>query len=204
MRGHERRVLDGLVMTKPSIPKNSFYFLRHGQTTWNAEGRFQGHTDIPLNEVGLSQARDAATILARCPVDLIIASPLIRARKTAEIVAEHLDKPLLMDDDLKERHFGAFEGLVVNEVKAQFGLQPHERLVRHLPADAEQWHETCARTVRVIGKWLDRHPDQTLLFVAHSGLFDGLYDLIFGSRVQPKHAPYYWQHGENGWSCSLV
>jgi broad specificity phosphatase PhoE len=191
-------------MTKPSIPKNSFYFLRHGQTTWNAEGRFQGHTDIPLNEVGLSQAHDAATILARCPVDLIIASPLIRARKTAEIVARHLDKPLLVDDDLKERHFGAFEGLIVNEVKAQFGLQPHERLVRHLPADAEQWHETGARTVMVIGKWLDRHPDQTLLFVAHAGLFDALHEAILESRVEAKHAPYHWRHGENGWSCSLV
>jgi len=191
-------------MTKPSIPQNSFYFLRHGQTAWNAEGRFQGHTDIPLNDVGLSQARDAATILANCPVDLIVASPLIRALKTAETVAEHLDKPLLTDDDLKERHFGALEGLVVNEVKAQFGLQPHERLVRHLPADAEQWHETCARTVRVIGKWLSRHPDQTLLFVAHAGLFDALHLMILESRVEAKHAPYYWQHGESGWSCSLV
>ena len=114
-------------MTESSIPQSSFYFLRHGQTMWNVEGRFQGHTDIPLNEVGLSQARDAATVLARCPVDLIIASPLIRARRTAEIVAVHLGKPLLLDDELKERHFGAFEGLVVNEVKAQFALQPHER-----------------------------------------------------------------------------
>jgi broad specificity phosphatase PhoE len=191
-------------MTKPSIPTNSFYFLRHGQTMWNAEGRFQGHTDISLIDVGLSQARDAATILARCPVDLIVASPLIRARKTAEIVAERLGKPLLVDDDLKERHFGAFEGLIVNEVKAQFGLQPHERLVRQLPADAEQWHETCARTVRVIGKWLGRHPNQTLLFVAHAGLFDALHLTILESRVEAKHAPYYWQHGENGWSCSLV
>jgi broad specificity phosphatase PhoE len=195
-------------MTTPpialSIPQTSFYFLRHGQTNWNVEGRFQGHTDIPLNDFGLSQAQDAAKALARCPVDLIIASPLMRARKTAEIVAEHLGKPLLVDDALKERHFGAFEGLVVNEVKAQFGLQPHERLVRHLPADAEQWHETCARTVRVIGQWLGRHPDQTLLFVAHSGLFDALHEIILRSRVQPKHVPYYWQHGAPGWSCSLV
>jgi broad specificity phosphatase PhoE len=188
----------------PSIPQNSFYLLRHGQTQWNAEGRFQGHTDIALNEVGLSQAHAAATILARCPVDLIVASPLIRARKTAEIVADHLGKPLLVDDALKERHFGAFEGLVVNDVKAQFGLQPHERLVHHLPADAEQWHETCARTVRVIGQWLGRHPGQTLLFVAHAGLFDALHAMVLGSRVESRHAPYYWQHNETGWSCSLV
>ena len=46
------------------IPQRSFYFLRHGQTDWNAEGRFQGHTDIALNELGLSQARHAAQALA--------------------------------------------------------------------------------------------------------------------------------------------
>ena len=184
------------------LPNKSFYFLRHGQTAWNVEGRFQGHSDIPLNELGLTQAHDAAAILARCPVDLIVASPLIRARKTAEIVAERIGKPLLFDDELKERHFGRFEGLVVNEVRAQLGVQPHERLVRQLPADAEQWHETGARTVRVLGKWLDRHPDQTLLFVTHSGLFDALHEMTFGSRLEPKHVPYFWSHDGNGWSCA--
>lgn len=184
------------------LPAKSFYFLRHGQTRWNVEGRFQGHTDIPLNELGLAQARDAAKILARCPVDLIVASPLIRARETAEIVAEHIRKPLQFDDELRERHFGRFEGLVVNDVKAQLGVQPHERLVRHLPADAEQWHETGARTVRVLGKWLDRHPDMMLLFVTHSGLFDALHEITFGSRLEPKHVPYSWDYdGSSGWTC---
>ena len=51
------------------IPKRDFYFLRHGQTDWNAEGRFQGHSDIPLNALGLSQAREAALALAACPID---------------------------------------------------------------------------------------------------------------------------------------
>ena len=184
------------------LPKRSFYFLRHGQTAWNAEGRFQGHTDIPLNDVGLAQAREAARILARCPIDLVIASPLLRARKTAEIVSEALGKPLLFDDELKERHFGRFEGLIVNEVKAQFGLQPHERLAKHLPPDAEQWHETRARAVRVIGQWLGRHPEQVMLFVTHAGLFDGLQDAIFGARVAPQHVPYHWRHDENGWTCA--
>ena len=96
------------------LPRRNFYFLRHGQTAWNVEGRFQGHSDIPLNEVGLAQAHDAAKILARCPIDLIVTSPLMRARRTAEIVSAQLGKPLLFDDDLKERRFGAFEGLVVN------------------------------------------------------------------------------------------
>jgi len=188
----------------PQLPTRSFYFLRHGQTAWNVEGRFQGHTDIPLSELGLAQARDAAQRLASCPIDLIAASPLLRARRTAEIVAERLGKPLLFDDELKERPFGAFEGLIVNEVKARFGLQPHERLVKHLPPDAEQWHETIARAARVFGKWLEQHPDRTLLFVTHSGLFDALHQQTFGSRVEPRHVPYYWRHDGSGWSCDVV
>ncbi len=183
------------------LPRRNFYFLRHGQTAWNVEGRFQGHTDIPLNELGLAQAHDAAKILVRCPVDLVVASPLIRARRTAEIVSDQLGRPLLFDDELKERHFGAFEGLIVNEVKAKFGLQPHQRLVEHLPPDAEQWHETGARTMRVLGKWLTRHPKEMLLFVSHSGLFDALHQLTFGTRLEPKHVPYHWRHDGNGWSC---
>ena len=186
------------------IPKRTFYFLRHGQTDWNVEGRFQGHTDMPLNEVGVSQAHLAARALASCPVDMLVTSPLTRALQTAAIVAEHLDKPLFVDGELKERHFGSFEGLVVNDVKRQFGLLPHERLVRHLPPDAEQWHETGERTVRVIGIWLDRHPQRSLLFVAHSGLFDALHELVFGSRIEPKHAPYLWAHGRNGWTCEAL
>ncbi len=183
------------------IPKRSFYFLRHGQTDWNAKGRFQGHSDIPLNQIGNAQAHDVAVALEGSSIDFVIASPLIRALKTAGIVGERLGKPIFVDSELRERHFGAFEGLLVNDVKRQFGLQPHQRLVRHLPADAEQWHETGARTVRVTSKWLNRHPESTLLFVAHSGLFDALYELIFGSRIEQKHSPYLWRYDANGWAC---
>ena len=152
----------------------------------------------------MQPAQDAAQALAGCPVDLIVASPLVRALKTAAIVAERLDKPLFVDSELKERHFGAFEGLVVTEVKARLGVAPHERLVRHLPPDAEQWQETGERPLRVIGRWLARHPDRTLLFVTHSGLFDALHEAIFGSRMEPKHVPYLWRPEAGGWSCNTL
>jgi broad specificity phosphatase PhoE len=88
------------------IPPRTFYFLRHGVTDWNIEGRFQGHSDIPLNAQGLAQAQAAAQVIATCAVDLIVASPLIRALKTAAIVAEAIGKPMRIDSELKERHFG--------------------------------------------------------------------------------------------------
>jgi broad specificity phosphatase PhoE len=186
------------------IPKRDFYFLRHGQTDWNAQGRFQGHSDIPLNATGLSQACEAARALAGCPIDRVVASPLIRAARTAEIVNERLGKPIVFDDALKERHFGALEGLIIRDVKAKLGIQPHERMLKHLPADAEPWHETGERTVRVLTAWLDRHPGETLLFVAHSGLFDALHEKVFGARIEPKHAPYRWWHAAGRWTCEDV
>jgi broad specificity phosphatase PhoE len=62
------------------IPQRRFCFPRHGQTDWNVRGRFQGHADIALNPLGISQAQRAAEALAGCPVDMIVASPLVRAQ----------------------------------------------------------------------------------------------------------------------------
>jgi broad specificity phosphatase PhoE len=91
------------------LPHHTFFFLRHGQTDWNAQGRIQGHTDMPLNETGMAQARAAAGRLAGHGIDCIVSSPLARAHKTAGFVAERLRLPVQLDGDLKERSFGAFE-----------------------------------------------------------------------------------------------
>jgi probable phosphoglycerate mutase len=94
----------------PMLTPIPFWFLRHGETDWNAEGRSQGHTDIPLNTVGLTQARRAALAMVDRGVVTIIASPLSRALRTAEIVADALSLPVATDPDLMEVSFGAEEG----------------------------------------------------------------------------------------------
>ncbi|MDB5416108.1 MAG: phosphoglycerate mutase [Rubritepida sp.] len=87
-----------------------FWFLRHGETDWNAEGLSQGQTDVPLNHVGLMQAKRAARTLHPIPIKTIVSSPLSRARVTAEYAAEKLGLPVSFDDDLKEVNFGVQEG----------------------------------------------------------------------------------------------
>ncbi len=94
----------------PSLNPVPFWFLRHGETDWNAEGRSQGRTDIPLNTVGLAQARRAALALVDRGIVTIVASPLTRALHTAEIVAEALTLPVSTDADLQEVAFGTEEG----------------------------------------------------------------------------------------------
>ena len=86
------------------------YFVRHGQTEWNLLGKMQGNTDIPLNDIGREQARRTAEKLKHIPIDAIYCSPLIRAYETAEIINQNWKLPLFVDERLRERNFGEYEG----------------------------------------------------------------------------------------------
>jgi probable phosphoglycerate mutase len=90
----------------------TFALVRHGQTDWNAERRLQGATDIPLNDVGRSQARDAVAVLAPYEWDAIVSSPLSRAAETADLIAEGLGLTVSRRvPELTERSFGPAEGM---------------------------------------------------------------------------------------------
>ncbi|EPR76806.1 putative broad substrate specificity phosphatase [Leifsonia rubra CMS 76R] len=91
--------------------------IRHGQTGWNAAGRMQGSSDIPLNDVGRQQARDAVELLRGSEWDVIVSSPLQRARETAQIIADGLGLELGRSYDLLiERNYGEGEGLTKAEI----------------------------------------------------------------------------------------
>ena len=109
------------------------FIVRHGQTLWNVEGRAQGHTDIPLDEIGIEQARAlAAGFEPNCTVKKVYTSDLLRARQTAEIVASRLQAELIVRSELRERCFGECEGLLYPELH-----QKLEQLVieQELPRD---------------------------------------------------------------------
>jgi len=181
------------------LPRQPFYFLRHGQTDWNLQGRLQGHTDIPLNETGLAQARAAADMLAHKSIGIIVSSPLVRALKTAAIVSERIDRPIYIDSQLKERSFGAFEGQIIADLKRSLGLEPQQRLTAYLPADAEQWPDTGARARAAFGNSLAKFAWRNVLFVAHAGLFGALHEQLFGSRLEPNHEPYLFEPSGQTW-----
>lgn len=94
--------------------------LRHGRTAWNAQRRFQGHADPPLDEVGRAQAYEVAAIIAAMRPDLMVSSSAIRARQTAEIVAEVVGSSFETDVRFQERGLGHWEGLTLDEVSATY------------------------------------------------------------------------------------
>ncbi|MEO9138792.1 MAG: histidine phosphatase family protein [Jatrophihabitans sp.] len=94
--------------------------LRHGRTAWNAQRRFQGHADPPLDDVGRAQAWEVSFILAALRPDLLVSSTLIRAEQTASIVSEVVGLPFTTDVRFRERGLGHWEGLTLDEVSAAY------------------------------------------------------------------------------------
>ena len=99
-------------------PRTRLVLWRHGQTDHNVERRFQGQADVPLNEVGLGQAQQAAALLAQLPVDVVVSSPLRRALVTSQTLAKRLALPVAIDDRLMEISVGSWEGLLDSDVYA--------------------------------------------------------------------------------------
>ncbi|MBI3503330.1 MAG: histidine phosphatase family protein [Proteobacteria bacterium] len=147
------------------IPPVPFYFLRHGQTDWNREHRLQGNIDVPLNETGLEQAYAAAARLAGLPIATIVASPLSRARRTAEIAAEALGLPVELDPGLAEVALGVREGTPEDGLLARWQLG-------ETPEGAETYVDFCRRAQAGVRRALAR--PGPVLVVAHGGVFSAL------------------------------
>lgn len=146
--------------------------VRHGETPWNAEGRLQGHADIDISEKGRQQAGKVAKRLADTPIDVAYASDLARAWHTAKIVLDQRDVPLHPAEGLRERYYGVFEGLTVEDRKARYPDEFAASLVKDLEFAApggESARGTLERMTRVIGEIKQRHLNETVLIVGHGG-----------------------------------
>ena len=187
-------------------------FIRHGETDWNVDRRIQGQTDIPLNETGRAQALAMAFSAAHHNFDAIYSSDLMRARDTAKMLAERRGLDIKLLPQLRERHFGIFQGLTAAEGKVS---QP-EAHARYLARDpdydfdtGESMHSFAARVEAAVREMTRHHAGQTIAAVTHGGVLDILYRKATG---KPLHAPRDFNipncalnwfrfdgHGSNGW-----
>lgn len=155
-----------------------FFFVRHGQTDYNAQGRVQGQIDIPLNELGRWQAGQIGDRLKGYGLGGIIASDLSRASDTARSIADHHGAlTLLTTPLLREINYGAFEGMQFPEIQSTYPeeyLQWREEKIDYAPPGAESIYEQRARARKAI-LWVREHcTDCDVAVVAHGGIMRSL------------------------------
>ena len=155
--------------------------VRHGRTAWNADGRFQGQTDVPLDAIGRAQARALAALLAPETFDAAIASDLSRARETAEIVLGTRPVTLENDPRWREMQFGAWEGLTWNEIVARHPEAAGNAPRFATPPGGESFDELCARVGSALHGLAARftHPARVLV-VTHAGVLHALVRVALG------------------------
>jgi 2,3-bisphosphoglycerate-dependent phosphoglycerate mutase len=173
--------------------------VRHGRTAWNSDGRFQGQLDIPLDEIGQSQAAAVAHRLARERPLAIYASDLSRAWQTARWIQNAITEaiqpdpapPLVLEPRLREMHFGEWQGLTYTEIQT---CQPEALAaweadwLTNAPPGGETLAQLVERVLAVYREILAAHPDGTVLVVGHGGALQALLCLALG--LPPER---FWQ-----------
>lgn len=168
--------------------------IRHGETSWNVDGRIQGHLDIPLNDTGLWQAEQAARALADEDIAAIYSSDLQRAHVTARAIAATSGAALHTDAGLRERCFGDFQGRTFKDVEST------------QPEDAQRWRTRDPayappgggdsllmlreRIASTVDRLAGQHPGELIVVAAHGGVMDVLYRLATRQDLQ---APRTWE-----------
>jgi probable phosphoglycerate mutase len=165
----------------PEKTTTTLLAIRHGETLWNAQDRFQGHGDSPLTETGRRQARALGQRLKGIEFDVLIASDLGRAKETASILAEYTGHPVGTDARLRERSFGELEGLTVEEIRRRHpGV--FERLYADDPDYAAPKGETLRdhfqRNISFVQELLTEQPGITAALVVHGGVLDSLFRYV--------------------------
>jgi probable phosphoglycerate mutase len=157
--------------------------VRHGETAWNAEHRVQGQLDVPLNAIGQAQAQAASKVLSQERFDAIYSSDLSRARQTAQPAANLLRMQIILDRDLRERHYGIFERLTYAEVKARYPedyARFEARESDYAFRTGESLKDFSARSIAAIARIAREHQGKSVLVFTHGGVLDRLYRFVTG------------------------
>lgn len=144
--------------------------VRHGQTDWNLEGRYQGQSDVPLNENGFAQAMQLAEQLKGETFAAIYSSDLLRARQTAQPVAKMLGMPVQIEPRLREINQGEWEGVLVEDIRARYAELWSQRTVDPAsvrPPGGETVGEVAARVYAALDDIARLFPTERALIVSH-------------------------------------
>ncbi len=162
---HKHKI-DHITIPCQKAETKEFTFIRHGQTDYNKNDQWQGSTDNVLNETGIAQAKEAAKKLKGEKFDLIISSPLKRAKKTAEIINEILDLEIVYEENLREQHYGDWEGRNADDLKKEYNTNTNG--LHQLTAPSG---EPFDNVIKRVGQVLSKYRDKKVLIVAHGHVY---------------------------------
>jgi len=209
-RANSRRV--ATTLSVPAVPSTSVtsndrqrgtrvLVLRHGQSTWNALRRWQGQADPPLSDLGMSQAKAAAGLLAsECPpFDAVVTSDLERARVTGRLIADVVGcDRLSIDERWRENHAGEWQGLTPDEINRDW---PGYLSSNRRPPGFESVESTIARSTAALDAIASDHPSGCVLVVSHGGVLRLLRQHLGDPDTRfPNLAGGWFEHGvDGGW-----
>ena len=165
------------------MPITELILIRHGETDWNRELRFQGHIDVPLNDMGHEQARRLGLRLAGEPVQQLVSSDLMRTQQTAAPAALQLGLEIVTSATLREQNFGIAEGMRADEIQKlhprawEDWLQFRED---HAMPEGESPRQFHARVIEALGRIAVEHAGRNVLVVTHGGVLDMVWRTVRG------------------------
>ncbi len=160
--------------------------IRHGQTDWNAEGRWQGHQDVPLNATGLAQAGALAEHLSQRPITAVYSSDLLRAHATAGLIAERFGLTVKDDARWRELHLGVFQALTTTEITAQYPEEFRRMRDEYMDFAVPQGEARRDMQARAYAAYLDILANEAgpeIVVVSHGGTIRMLLLKLFGDDI---------------------
>lgn len=178
------------------------YLIRHGETMWNKDARFQGRADIPLSPRGVEQARALSKRLQQHNITAFFSSNLSRARETAGIIAAPHHRAVQVVDGLEEIDFGQWEGLTSGEIRERFRDESSawwaSPLDTRIPG-GETLAELAERSITALKGIVEKYPEDQVAVVAHGGTIRSVVGTVLGLNLN-----HYWRLRQDNASLTIV
>lgn len=174
------------------IQQKLIYLVRHGETEWNAMKKFQGHTDIPLNDEGRKQAESLIDLMAEINPEIVLSSDLSRAIETAKIACQKIGKEVQIHSDLRETNLGQAEGMFRDDLFAQHGEESLKKWFSIAIEDCDfsfpdgETKMECVKRVKgFLESWLVQVPEEKIVIFSHGGVIRNMVHSSLNAPTEP-------------------
>jgi 2,3-bisphosphoglycerate-dependent phosphoglycerate mutase len=192
------------------MPATKMVVIRHGETLWNLDGRYQGHADSPLTEKGIAQAEAVGKRMKQYPFDVLYSSDLPRAYRTAQCIATNTQQKIVIDTRLRERNLGIFQGMCREEFVQQHPeiyAQYQANLLDYVIPQGESIRQCYQRSMEYFETLAQHHAGATIVLVTHGGILANLLKCALNIPLQAPRNFHVWNaslnvfsYDQHGWT----